>query len=589
MCGIAGTLRLGGHAAVSPSRITAGMTEALAARGPDGEALWSDPEAGIALGHRRLAIVGTGAEGAQPLESRDGRYVIAFNGMIYNYRGLVAELAARGDDVDGRSDTAVLVETIAAFGLEAALPRLHGMFSFALWDRRAARLTLVRDRFGQKPLCFHGDDRRVAFASTLDGLAPALTRPRVSPAGLRAYLALGCLPDPLSIVAGVEKVPPGGLVAFRADGSVDRRQWYDREAALAGADATDLSTLIPDVAAEHLVADVPVGLFLSGGIDSTAIAALAARSQPGLPAYTLAFDRPELDESAAAGAVARALGLDHRLIRSGLADLAAALPRLVAAHDEPFADEASLPTLLLAEAAQSDVKVVLTGDGGDEALGGYTRHRHLDRLAGLPRGLAFLPRMARRFAGSPRRRRHLEKAADAMAAPGLRAAYVAQFGYWHTPDLPAVGWPEDGVRLLDLLHYLPHDGFTKIDRTTMASGLEARPPLADHRVLTAGYAARGSHSGHPKQVLIDLAARSLDPALLDRPKTGFTVPVADLLRGPLSVELAEALKAIPWEGWGLDAGGRRTALGRGDDAAARPLWALMMLGKWSEKTGIALG
>ena len=576
MCGIAGMVAASVGQGASQS--VARMMDALAPRGPDGEGLWSDPVSAVALGHRRLAIVGTGAEGSQPMESRDGRYVLTFNGMIYNYQTLAQEIGAP----NLASDTGVLVEAIAHWGLQDCLPRLIGMFAFALWDRKEQSLHLVRDRYGQKPLMYATASGGLAFASTLDGLLPALSNPKINRQALSSFLALGCVPEARSIVDGVEKVQPGQAVTFHS-GSITRATWFDQKTSF---ERPSPMPSIDSVVADHLIADVPVGLFLSGGIDSSTVAALASQQQPGLPAFTLGLSSPDLDESGPAAAIARALGLDHRVIPADTEKLAEALPRVVTALDEPFADEAALGTLLLSEAAHNQVKVVLTGDGGDEVFGGYTRHRHLPALKKFPRWTAPAVAAASRMA-SGHRARHLDKAAKALAAPSMAAAYQAQFGYWPQPFDQELWADQEDVRALDIAHYLPSDGFVKVDRTTMASGLEARPPLADQRLLMAALGNRETKD-HPKQSLIHLATEKLDPALLNRPKAGFTLPTGDLLRGPLYTRLSGAVDGQDWSACGIQVDQALDRLAADDERAARPLYALLMLHLWSEKTGISL-
>ncbi len=430
MCGFAGFRRFDRPLeAAHDGRIVRAMTRSLAHRGPDDEELLLESEAGVALGFRRLAVMDPSPAARQPMRSACGRYVLVFNGEIYNHRELRAELEALGHIFRSRGDTEVLLECCARFGIETALRRASGMFALALWDHRERRLVLARDRFGKKPLYWGRLGDLLLFASELRALLhhPEF-RPARDPEAVALYLRFGYVPTPRAVLAGVEKLPAGGMLVVEADGTTRRMRWFDAvaEAEAAVADPLDgdeealldrFAALLEDSVRRRLVADVPVGLFLSGGLDSTLVAALAARADPGLETFTLGFDDPAFDESTHAAAIARALGLVHRVERipaHRLPELVHDLPRV---WDEPFADPSALPTLALCRFARTRVVVALSGDGGDELFAGY---RHYADVLRLHRRLARLPRRLARLARAPLRL--------------LDGALLTELGRW----LPAV-------------------------------------------------------------------------------------------------------------------------------------------------------
>ncbi|MGY4374576.1 asparagine synthase (glutamine-hydrolyzing) [Bradyrhizobium sp. i1.3.6] len=382
------------------------MTARLRHRGPDADGFWSDRDAGVAFGHRRLSIIDLSDAGRQPMLSSDGRFVITFNGEIYNYKPLRQELEGAGKRFTGNSDTEVLLALIEKWGLEKALQRCNGMFAIGLWDRRNRTLHLARDRMGKKPLYVARTSNAVVFASELKAIAafPDFHQ-EIDPGAVAEFLSRGWLPEDQCIWRGVFKIPPGGALSIRAEDLLvcrdaaalqeRARSWWSLadvahtgRAALATADDQQLVSqacdLLKAAVADRMVADVPVGLFLSGGIDSsTVVALMQAQSARPVRTFTIGFGERAFDETANAAAVARHLGTSHTELRLTSADARAVIPELPTIWDEPFADESQIPTLLLSRLARQDVTVALSGDGGDECFGGYSRHVLSARLAPL--------------------------------------------------------------------------------------------------------------------------------------------------------------------------------------------------------------
>ena len=584
MCGIVGLWDLRAETPQAGlARITKAMSQGLSHRGPDGDGVWTDPSAGIALGHRRLAIIDLSETGRQPMASASGRYHLTYNGEIYNFRELRAELEALGALFRGTSDSEVLLSAVDHWGVAATVERLVGMFAFALWDSRDRRLVLVRDRLGIKPLYFGRVGPLIVFASELRAFAahPAWD-PAIDRQALSGLVHMGYVPSPLSIFQGISQLRPGHLAVIAADGQVDQRCYWDvRRVALDAAasdlpapDTDEVETLLRDAVACRMVADRPVGAFLSGGIDSSAVVALMqqASSQP-VRTFTIGFADADYDESAHARRVARHLGTDHAELTIDDATALAVVPRLADLFDEPFADASQIPTFLVAELARREVVVALSGDGGDEVFAGYNRHRVAARLGWA---LRRLPRSLRRAAAAgltwpspdrwdrmagllpagtrPRQTgEKLHKLARLLALADPGGLYPSLAAQWPVTEAPVVdaadnpdllfaedepGLRDDAARmqLRDMLTYLPGDILTKVDRTTMAVGLEARVPLLDHRVVELAWrlplAARLGQ-GATKLTLRRILYRHVPRELVERPKSGFAVPIHDWLRGPL--------------------------------------------------------
>jgi asparagine synthase (glutamine-hydrolysing) len=584
MCGIAGLLP-------GTSETAAAMAACLAHRGPDGAGSWSDGR--VALGHRRLAVYDPTEAGAQPMTSADGRWTVVFNGAVYNHQALRGVLEQRGHRFRGHADTEVLVEALAQWGVPAALAELNGMFAFGAWDAVEGRLWLARDRLGEKPVYYGEVGGSFAFASELKAFrAVPGFHGGVDPVARAAFLRLGYVPAPLCIHPGLSKLPPGSYllaggepapywsattVAGRRDGSID------------GIDG--LHDLLLDAVDLRMEADVPVGAFLSGGVDSSLVVALMQARRPGaVRTFTAAFDDPRLDERAHARAVAEHLGTDHVELPMTADDCLDLVPRLPEVFDEPFADVSQVPLHLLATRARRHVTVALTGDGGDEVFGGYNRYAWLPRLARWPRLVRKPASLALGRAGRGGRTRKL---ARVLAAPDLPAMRHAVTSVWSPPPVRDDAVSPDGVRWIDaepaeqLMHldaltYLPDDILTKVDRATMAVALEARVPFLDHRVFELAWRLPPPLR-HNRAALREVLYRYVPRELVDRPKAGFDPPVGPWLRRELRPWAEDLLAVDRLAASGLEPAPVRAAWDehvRGRDRTYE-LWTVLMLQAWA--------
>ena len=615
MCGIAGLVSGRAGQPVDAAALDR-MTDALAHRGPDGRGVWTAP--GVGLGHRRLAVIDV-AGSPQPITA--GALTMVFNGEIYNFAALRTELAALGHRFRTAGDTEVLLAAWAEWGPEACT-RLDGMFAFAIHDARDGSVTLVRDRFGVKPLmAAHLPDGTLAFGSELKALlAHRGLRVEVDPRALEAYFAFGYVPDQLGFLRGTTKLGAGEWVRVSPGDTTWRpRRWF-RPAPVpaSGRDGDEELLALLDRAVEsRMVADVPLGAFLSGGVDSSAVvASMAAASTQPVTTVAIGFDEADADESRFAQAVADRFGTDHHRHRVS-ADSWGRVDSLARAFDEPFADASALSGLALAREARRHVTVALSGDGADEAFAGYRRHVF---FAAEARARALLPLTVRRpvfgalgalwpkvdWAPRPLRAKSTLQAlgrsdwlayalAVGVTPPGERAglfspALTRSLGDWRAEELYRDAWndapaddPLTKAQLADMALWLPGDICAKVDRTTMAASLEAREPMLDHRLvgfalgLPPGERVRG---GTGKAAL----KRALEPRLPDevlyRPKMGFVTPVSAWFRGPLAAE-AEALADGPLAETGWFAAGRIAAVAAKHRAGRREhgrlLWQLVML------------
>jgi asparagine synthase (glutamine-hydrolysing) len=591
MCGIAGVVDpTGTRPPDALTQIAATMASTLGPRGPDAEGTWADPAGGIALGFRRLAVVDPGAAGSQPMRSPSGRYVAVFNGEVYGYQRLREQL----DTFDrvrwrGHSDTQVLLAAIDRWGVRGALTRSNAMLALALWDSTTRTLTLARDRLGEKPLYYGWADGLLIFGSELKALRalPAFDS-TVDDEALALYLRHTFVPHPHTIFRSARMMPPGSLLGVRASDAgaatcPDPERWWDLGEVVVDGDATrkqplsvdavdELDELLRDSVAMRSVADVPLGAFLSGGIDSSTVVALL--NAAGAPPRTFTVAMPELgyDESAHARSVARHLGTDHTEIALSATDALAAVPRLATLYDEPFADPSALPTHLVSTAARRHVTVCLSGDGGDEVFGGYNRQvagptlwRRVSRLprpvrrlaaravlapspAGWERAARRAHRVLPRFTEIPNPGDKAQKISEILAAERFDDLYTGLTAAWPDPaELtgidapPVVGGPAvDGVEeqmlYLDTAVTLPDGMLTKVDRASMGTSLEVRVPLLDHRVVELAwrlpYTAKVQR-GSGKRILRQVLDRYVSRHLVQRPKMGFDPPIDTWLRGPL--------------------------------------------------------
>jgi asparagine synthase (glutamine-hydrolysing) len=627
MCGITGFLHFGpGPDRDEAQRRLRAMTDTLAHRGPDADGLFLDPESGVGLGHRRLAIVDLSPQGVQPMESASGRFITVFNGEIYNYQELRAELEAAGQAPvwRGSSDTEVMLALFEACGVGEALARCTGMFALALWDRRERTLFLARDRMGEKPLYYgfgHGPDGPAfLFGSELKSLRPhPALDPAIDRAALAQYLRLHYVPAPRSILKSVRKLPAGTWLAVPASGASrpePRAYWTLAGAVEAGLSqpfagseeeaSRDLEQALRRTVRGQMVADVPLGAFLSGGVDSSLVVALMqAESARPVRTFTIGFGEAAYDESREAARVAAHLGTDHTELRARPEDGLAVVEGLADIYDEPFSDASQIPTFLVSRLTREHVTVALSGDGGDEIFAGYNRHfwgaALWGRLGGLPpalRGIggaalrALSPTAWNRIFGLagpllPGRLRQrlpgykLHKLADLLPAKDRADFYRRMVSNWQRPELVArdrdpglPDWPEAPanctgftawMQFTDAATYLPDDIMAKVDRASMAVSLETRAPYLDHRVVEAAWRLPLSMKvadGQGKRILRRILDRFVPRELIDRPKMGFGVPIDAWLRGPLR-EWAE----------GLLEPGRMERQGFLDPAPVRAAWA----------------
>lgn len=574
------------------------MARALAHRGPDDAGVWVDEAGELTLSHRRLSILDLSPAGHQPMISARGRFVVAFNGEIYNHLEIRAELERCGDSPAwrGHSDTETLLAAIEAWGMEAALAKSVGMFAFALWDRTARRLFLVRDRCGEKPLYYGWVGRAFVFASELKAFKafPGFDNP-VDRRALALFMRHNCVPAPWSIYENIWKLSPGAWMEFSALGSAQvasgqiRQYWSAGEVVTSGqkkkfcgndVEAVDeLQRLLRRSVAGQMVADVPLGAFLSGGVDSsTVVAVMQSLSSRPVQTFTIGFHEDGYDEARHALAVSKHLGTDHTQLYVSPEEVRQVIPLLPDIYDEPFADSSQMPTCLISRLARRHVTVALSGDGGDELFGGYNRHLWglwlLRRGRWLPlrlrqilsRLLASLPprRWDQLFAlfghVLPPRIRYatpgdkIHKLAGVMGANDLGSLYRLFVTHWNDPARVVLGgsepkmpvfdplaWPEcpDSAHLmmyLDLTTYLPDDILVKLDRAAMAVSLEARIPFLDHRLAEFAWSLpldMKIRGGQGKWALRQVLHRYVPAALVERPKMGFGVPLDVWLRGPL--------------------------------------------------------
>lgn len=670
MCGIVGFWSAAGWDRQQGSDVARQMADAVAHRGPDDSGVWTDQDGGLAFGHRRLSIVDLSSAGHQPMSSASGRYVIAFNGEIYNHLDLRAELqhAGAAPAWRGHSDTETLLAGFEQWGLEATLGKAVGMFAFASWDRQERRLSLARDRFGEKPLYYgwigSGASGAFVFGSELKALRafPGFQN-QVCREALVQYLRFMYVPAPRSIYRSIYKLEPGCLLRIEkaaplaAPGqplrpparheSLSLTRWWSLGDVVrdgAGEQIVDevaavdeLERCLADAVRLQALADVPLGAFLSGGVDSSTIAALMQqRASRPVKTFTVGFEEAGFDESPFAGAVARHLGTDHAELFVSTKEAQSVIARLPAMYDEPFADSSQIATHLVCRAARQHVTVALSGDAGDELFGGYNRYFWGPRIW---KSLGWLPypvlqaistavravpargwdavggRLKPLRAGSggvARVGEKLHKLAGSMrGVRDLDALYLGLVSEWRDPErlvrdggvdlqeppsllddaLPGRGLNEGALRMMyrDSVTYLPDDILCKVDRAAMAVGLETRLPFLDHRVAELAWQLPVSmkiRGGQGKWALRQVLYRHVPRELIDRPKSGFAVPVGQWLRGPLRA-WAESLldeRRLESEGYFHSGPIRRKwsehLSGSHDHTGS--LWAVLMFQSWLE-------
>jgi asparagine synthase (glutamine-hydrolysing) len=594
MCGIAGLL--GAPDALDLAAGARRMAAALVHRGPDDEGIWIDSVHGLAFAHRRLAIIDVSPQGHQPMHSATGRYVIVYNGEIYNFEEIRRNLEASGCAPvwRGHSDTEVLLAAIEAWGFEQTLVRLVGMFALAVWDRHERLLSLARDRIGEKPLYYGEIERSFYFASELKAIrAVAGSGLDIDDSALSSFMQFGYVPSPYCIYRGLRKLAPGHFVHVRPGRGAGEQQAYwglggtaqqrlTAEFAIADDESLleELHGRLQTAVRLQMVSDVPIGAFLSGGVDSSAVVALMqSQSDRRVRTFTIGFHEKAFDEAPYAKAVAEHLGTDHTELYVSASEAASVIPDLPLIYDEPFADSSQIPTTLVSRLTRQHVTVSLSGDGGDELFAGYPRYavaerlwRMINRVPRSPRtaaaatlrllspqtwdrALLALPGEARKVINGQR----IHRLSRILAADSLGELYVRLVSHWQPEDdlirgqvkrsMEGVEWPAEGLamrqmRKWDLNQYLPDDLLVKVDRAAMSASLESRAPLLDHRVVEFAYAlpdrvlVQGSQG---KWILRKVLDRYVPRKLIDRPKAGFSIPLAQWLRGPLREWAADLL------------------------------------------------
>jgi len=586
MCGIAGVVTWRPEGGIGEQ--VARMIAPLLHRGPDDHGVWLDGECGVGLGHRRLSILDLSPQGHQPMASASGRYVIAYNGEIYNFAQIRDELLAAGKAPQwrGHSDTEILLAAFDAWGVEASLRKTVGMFAIALWDRVGRTLTLVRDRIGEKPLYYGIVRGQFVFGSELKAIqAAAGGELQVDRDVLAEFMRFGYIPSPKSIYTGIAKLASGHILTVRsiADIGVPHPYWSldtpEQEqirARLAGCGDDELIDLVHDQLKEsiglQMVSDVPLGAFLSGGVDSsTVVALMQSQSAKRILTYTIGFHEGMFDEAPYARAVAKHLGTEHTELYVTAKDAAEVIPQLPAIYDEPFADSSQIPTTLVSRLTRQHVTVSLSGDGGDELFAGYPRYQLTaalwKRVSGQPmcirraaasalqrlsaqswdRLLGFLPESQRQRING----RRVHRLAQLIIARSIGEMYVRLMSQWQPEEglvlgvtprgIPSVNWPQnnhavEAMRRWDVGQYLPDDLLVKVDRAAMSASLESRAPLLDHRLVELAFALPQRmlvREGTGKWALRRVLDRYVPRELIDRPKAGFSIPLGDWLRGSL--------------------------------------------------------
>jgi asparagine synthase (glutamine-hydrolysing) len=643
MCGFAGILTTAGYSGDELADHARRMSNSLAHRGPDDSGVWVDEGAGVAFGFRRLAILDLSPHGHQPMSSASGRFVVTFNGEIYNFGDLRRELESHGHRFRGHSDTEVILAAFEQWGIRAAVRRFAGMFAIAAWDAEQRSLSLIRDRLGKKPLYVYREPGLISFGSEMKALmtGPAFNR-AIDHQALASYFRYLCVPAPKTIFRDTIKLLPAHrLTVADANAALPAAEcyWSLHEAARAGlahpiagsdADAVDeLEALLGEAVRCRLRSDVPLGALLSGGIDSSVVVALMqeASARP-VKTFTIGFREEEFDEASHAARVARHLGTEHTDLLLTAGDAQRLVPRLPDIFDEPFADPSQLPTLLVSQLARQHVTVALCGDGGDELFGGYNRYvygtRVLPRVNRIPRlirrclgaGLNLVP--AATWAGAnrvavglgagvagQRAGEQVHKLANLMNAASTAEMYQSLLSAWQQPqhlvrgglnghdqhpgilDGRGPGQLLDRMMLADQMTYLPDDLLAKVDRASMAVSLEVRAPLLDHRVaeyswrLPRGLKVRGTIG---KWILRQVLYRHVPRALVERPKMGFSVPIDRWLRGPLRTWGESVLHDNGCRNDGLLDGAAVASawkdLQEGGRSSGAALWAVLMFQAW---------
>lgn len=555
MCGIAGFIQKGGALEAKLQATAQKMGAALTHRGPDDEGVWVDPERGLAFAHRRLSILDLSSLGHQPYLSDDGQYVLSYNGEIYNFKEIAKDLSARGCTFKSHSDTEVLLNALIEWGVKGALERLNGMFAFAFYDRKQNQLYLARDRMGVKPLYWSLKNNLCLFASELKAFHqhPDFSS-EINRNALSSYFQLGYMTRDHSIYKDVHQLEPGHYVGIDVKKLTisAAASWWD----VPLSPSTGHSTLnlihenLKQAVALRMVADVPVGVMLSGGIDSSLVTALMqAQSTNPVKSFSIGFEEAGYNEAPHAEKIAAHLRTDHQTLTLKAKEVQELIPTLSHMYDEPFGDSSALPSLILSKLIREHVTVALSGDGGDEVFLGYNRYAYFDKLQAYRK----LPRFIRELSGGflsllpthTRLKDKISKFTTAGLSKDLSEMYTQIFGGWPASlvnieaDSSIENPPFEDVRALqylDYLHYLPGDIMTKVDRATMAYSLEARNPFLDVNVVESAHNLPMDlklNGGVTKYALRQILSHYVPKPLFERPKAGFAIPLCEWLRGDL--------------------------------------------------------
>ena len=644
MCGIAGFVHYRPGDRESAAAVLDDMTAALAHRGPDAGGIWLDSKCQVGLGHRRLSIIDRSELGAQPMHSASGRYSIVFNGEIYGFLELRRELVSLGIDFQGNSDTEVLLAAIEKFGVNSTLKKCNGMFAFALFDKENRTITFARDRIGKKPLYVALSNNCIAFASELKSIRrhPSFLDPTLNVGSATLYARYKYVPAPYTIYDGMMKLSPGSLLEVSVDRcptSLDALQsrvfcyWDFREVAEHAASMRthdeaealrSLERILQTAVGERMVADVSVGAFLSGGIDLSLVTAVMQELSPTpVRTFTVRFQEAAFNEADVAAEVARYLGTDHTEITATPQMALDAIDDLANVYDEPFADPSQIPTLVVSRLAREHVSVALSGDGGDELFGGYSRYSQMlqiEKVAKKIPSLAFraisaapmafmdgIVQIGRRLSprlGDEVSADRLGKLAELALVPDFNLRYLSFLSEWKNPsDLVIRGYEPstamssqryplgadrtDTMMFRDTVAYLPDDILVKVDRASMSVGLEMRAPLLDYRLIEEAWRVPRSlclTGAQGKVALRRLLLNRLPKNIVDRPKRGFGVPINEWLRGPLRPMAEESLSpmrlqndgvfhpAVVRQRWEEHLSGRRNW--------GSQLWTILMFNAW---------
>lgn len=645
MCGLTGFIDLLAQTSeLDLKQRVQAMAHSLAHRGPDGYGVWTDAQTGVAFGHRRLSIIDLSKHGQQPMVSHSGQYILSYNGEIYNFVELRQELETAGiNSFNGHSDTEVILEAIARWGVEKALSKFVGMFALALWDRKNRKLVLARDRMGIKPLYWGMTENLMLFGSELKALrAHRGWEPRVNREALAAYTRLGYLPTPYTIYESIQKLEPGHYLSFDLDSKKIQKHcyWDALQVAQQGITTRDQFGLSDDEATQHLdellreatkcrmISDVPLGAFLSGGIDSsTVVALMQAQSNQPIKTFSIGFEEKGYNEAQHAKQVAEHLKTDHTELYVTASQALDLVPSLPGMYDEPFADSSQIPTHLVSQLARQHVTVSLSGDGGDELFTGYNRYTLGPKLwqkfhqiptavrYALEKGInIFSPTTWNRLGTSIPMAPNLlgdklYKLRPLLLALGSSQSFYRELvSQWDSTEMLMPGIQEaatvlnqdegstglptfvDRMQYWDLMTYLPDDILTKVDRASMAVSLEARVPLLDHRVAEFAWGLPQHmkiRDGKSKWLLRQVLDRYVPSSLIDRPKMGFGIPIESWLRGPLRDWAEELLdeSRLKQEGYFNPAPIRdkwQQHL-KGHQNWQRPLWVILMFQAWRQE------